>query len=231
MDKRLMDAGSWRGISLEEAMEHRAPVSTPKTPDRAKMLSPVPEDTSTRHLDLGPSPVADAPVGAVGDNADALSDDSRTSSATGVSVASLGSIVSRDELVTVRVRDRKSGRVREYLVPRGTDVKDVVAKYALDSGKSVAKHKVKYRSSATSRLGHRYKDDLGALGRGAPRNSSAARPSAAKGLDFEYDEVLRSRAWGAPQAGTPPPAGLLGTIAGYGHKVLFALGSRGERPT
>ncbi|KAH8090139.1 hypothetical protein JL720_6445 [Aureococcus anophagefferens] len=206
---------SWRGVPLEDYASEQAkkgarPKSSVLTPERVSTgLSPVPEDASSRQLDVGPVGVSRPADDDDDDDAASMrSGASRASSAT-YSVASLGSVISSDDMVTVRVRERRTGHMREY---------HVVAKYAQDSGKTTTRMKARYRASQTSRLGHRYREDLGSLGRGGHRQSTRAparRPSR---------EPLHARR---------PPAerGLLDTLVGYGTTVLSALGSRGDRPT
>ena len=120
---------SWRGVTLEDYASEQAkkgarPKSSVLSPERVSTgLSPVPEDASSRQLDVGPVGVSRPADDDDDDAASMRSGASRASSAT-YSVASLGSVISSDDMVTVRVRERRTGHMREYHVRRGTDVKD-----------------------------------------------------------------------------------------------------------
>ena len=121
---------SWRGVTLEDYASEQAkkgarPKSSVLSPERVSTgLSPVPEDASSRQLDVGPVGVSRPADDDDDDDAASMrSGASRASSAT-YSVASLGSVISSDDMVTVRVRERRTGHMREYHVRRGTDVKD-----------------------------------------------------------------------------------------------------------
>lgn len=181
----------------------------------APCLSPIPEASAIKRLE----PTTRMDVGdlrstspqAVDD--DSMSESSCTSS---YSVASLDSIVSAAEMVKVRVRDKKTGKQNEYLVPKGTSVKDVVDKYASDLGKKRHKFKASYRETRTSRLGARY---------------SAIASN-------RIDTTIRKRQ--APSNGRrhvhrPQPPGAGGFLGsretGFLGSVLSALGSRRDRPT
>ncbi|KAH8063361.1 hypothetical protein JL722_2529 [Aureococcus anophagefferens] len=111
---------SWRGVPLEDYASEQAkkgarPKSSVLTPERVSTgLSPVPEDASSRQLDVGPVGVSRPADDDDDDDAASMrSGASRASSAT-YSVASLGSVISSDDMVTVRVRERRTGHMREY---------------------------------------------------------------------------------------------------------------------
>ena len=87
-----------------------------------QLLSPLPEHAAR----AGRFARAESTVAHAEDSASDITD--------ALSVSSLSSIVSASDMVRVRVRSKRSGRIREYLVPRGTHVADVVDRYAADAG-------------------------------------------------------------------------------------------------
>ena len=100
----------------------------------------------------------------------------------------------------IKVRVRKGAHVQEYLVEKGTNVQDVVRKYARDTGAPARRsYRARYRETDQSRLGARYRA-VGALTQRSRAPPTRPRPPA-----------------------PPAPPGFLA-------RIMDALGSRRERP-